>query len=160
MTITEQGISREILADIPGAAAEGAAIAGVRSDASALDIVTAVDSFVFEAQTKPPATRDDWTDRALPLGSLWGQQLVRQFGWEWSMVTLDHPAKKVMAGVFSPNRSLAIYPFDFVFRCLRDGVPVTILLAFNMLVGGSIPALAPRGFENLMEGVHHIVPRR
>ena len=65
-----------------------------------------------------------------------------------------------MVGIFSADRSLAIYPFQFAHGCIQTGVPVTILLAYNMLKDGfGIPKLPPQGYVNLMDGVRHIVPR-
>ena len=64
-----------------------------------------------------------------------------------------------MVGVFSTDRSLAIYPFQFVHGCIHNGVPVTIMLAYNMLKNGAIPKLPPLGYVNLTDGVRHVVPR-
>ena len=155
--ISEAKISEEILANVRGAAAEMASAVGVAIDDEPLKIVTAVNAYV----SKPPETTgkvDNWTDRALPLGSLWGEQLVRQFGWEWASVTFHDKGDVKANGVFNKNRSLAIYPWHFVFGCLENKAPVTILLAFNMLAAGKIPDMEPGEYVNVMEGVHHIVP--
>jgi hypothetical protein len=156
MHVTEEKIEPSLLANIEGSAGEGAELAGVAIDAAPLEIVTAVNTFV----SKPPRKRgvDNWTDRALPLGSLWGCQLVRHFGWEWSRVTFHEHGDSKAIGVFSKDRSLAVYPWHFVFGCLENQAPVTILLSFNMLAAGKIPAQAAKAYVNLMEGVHHIVP--
>jgi hypothetical protein len=89
---------------------------------------------------------------------LWGEQLVREFGWEWSAVTFhDHNDSKAI-GVFTRDRSLAIYPWHFIVGCLENNATVTILLAFNMLVAGTIPPQEPNGYLNLMDHVIHIIP--
>jgi hypothetical protein len=158
MRVTEEPIDPDLLETLAGAAGEGAELAGTDVDADPADIITAINAFVRHEQKHPTEGIDPWDDRALPLGCLWGLQLVRQFGWEWANVTLhDHGDVKAM-GLFSPDRSLAIYPFYFLFGCLENQAPVTILLAFNMLVAGKIPPLPSGGYENAMEGVHHIVP--
>jgi hypothetical protein len=158
MRVTEEPIDPEILESLAGAAGEAAELARIGVDAAPLEIVTAINDFVRQEQKEPAEDADHWDDRALPLGSLWGLQFVRQFGWQWANVTLhDHGDVKAM-GVFSPDRSLAIYPFYFIFGCLENQAPVTILLAFNMLAEGKIPPLPANGYENVMEGVHHIVP--
>jgi hypothetical protein len=158
MNISEQAVEPNILSNMSGAAQEGATLVGVSVDDSPVKIVTAINAFVSNP-SKPLLGRvDNWTDRALPIGTLWGEQLVREFGWEWSAVTFhDHNDSKAV-GVFTKDRSLAVYPWHFVFGCLENKATVTILLAFNMLAGGGIPSQEPNGYLNLMEHVHHIVP--
>jgi len=66
----------------------------------------------------------------------------------------------VAFGVLSTDRSLAIYPLEFMLGCLRDpDVDVTVMLSFNMLQAGSIPKMKEKTYTNVMEGVHRIVPR-
>jgi hypothetical protein len=158
MHVTEEAIADRMLANIEGAAGEGAELVGVELDATPLEIITALNKFV----SKPPRRRskqvDNWTDRALPLGSLWGCQLAREFGWEWSSVIFHEHGDSKAIGVFAQDRSLAVYPWHFIFGCLENKATVTILLAFNMLAAGKIPAQPAKAYVNLMDGVHHIVP--
>ena len=147
-----------MLALIEGAAREGVELVGVQVDAAPLEIVKAVNEFMRKQQCTSDRDHDNWTDRALPLGSLWGCQLFRKFGWEWSSVIFDEQSDSKAIGVFSQDRSLAIYPFHFVYGCLENKVPVTILLSFNMLGDGAFPSQEANAYVNLMEGVHHIVP--
>lgn len=156
MKATEEQVKPDMLETIEGSAAEGAEMVGVAIDATPLEIVTAVNGYV----SKPPRKRrvDNWEERALPLGSLWGCQLVRQFGWEWSGVIFHEQEDSKAIGVFAKDRSLAVYPWHFVFGCLEDEAPVTILLSFNMLAAGQVPVQKAKAYVNLMEGVHHIVP--
>jgi hypothetical protein len=155
--ISENETSEEILTNLKGAAVEGASLVGVAIDDPPLKIVTALNAYVLNP---PPTTGevDKWTDRALPLGSLWGEQMVREFGWEWASVTFHDKGDSKATGVFTKDRSLAVYPWHFVYGCLQNGATVTILLAFNMLAAGKITDLAPGQYDNLMDGVHHIVP--
>jgi len=131
---------------------------GVSHDAPPIEIVSAINEFV----SNPPKKRifskkvDNWIDRSLPAGALWGRQLEREFDWEWSQAQFEDGSAAV--GVFSPDRSLAIYPFYFVLGCLENSAPVTILLSFNMLSAGDIPTFPQGEFQNVMEGVQHIIP--
>ncbi len=156
MKVTEEPIKPGMLENIQGAAGEGAEMIGLSIDATPLEIVTALNSYV----SKPPKKRrlDNWYDRALPLGSLWGSQFVRQFGWEWTGVTFHDQGDSKAIGVFTNDRSLAVYPWHFIFGCLENQAPVTILLSFNMLLAGKIPPPEPKAYVNLMDGVHHIIP--
>ncbi|MCO8120888.1 hypothetical protein NHH03_04000 [Stieleria sp. TO1_6] len=122
-------------------------------------VVERVDDFVYRLQ-KGEVAAPEGEDVEVYFGCLWGQQLVRELGWQWANVTFhDHGDSQAM-GVFSPDRSLAIYPFHFITGCLENGAPVTIMLAFNTLRDGeSVPALPPQAYENVMDNVHHIVPR-
>ena len=161
MNVSENAIDVEMLNNIKACAEDAAAMLGVdTSQESPADVVKAVDSFVHDWQKgkRPEISEDD--DLSLTLGSLWGEQLVRDLGWQWAGVTFhDHDDSKAV-GVFAPDRALAIYPFHFVYGCLENGAPVTILLSYNMLKDGTkIPPLPPGGYENVMDNVHHIVPR-
>lgn len=121
-------------------------------------IIRSVDEYVFSMQQGEVSPADE--DADINLSCVWGQQLVRELNWEWAnLVHHDHGDASAI-GVVSPNRALAIYPLNFISGCLNHGVPVTILLAFNMLVAPSrIPSIAPNSYENLMGMVHHIIPR-
>jgi hypothetical protein len=158
MRITEEAIAPDMLENIEGSAGEGAELADIDIEADPKTIVEAINRLVVHEQKHPTEGVDNWDDRSLSLGSLWGMQLVRQFGWQWVNVTFhDHNDAKAV-GVVSPDRSLAIYPFYFIFGCLENGATSTILLAFNMLAAGKIPPQPPREYVNVMEHVHHIVP--
>ena len=97
-------------------------------------------------------------DAALALGTVWGDQLVGKFNWQWTCVndgTGDYYC------VAAPDRSLVAYPTYFVRECLEDPeVDCKLMLAFNMLSAGKIPPQPAHGFANLLDGVHRIVPGR
>jgi hypothetical protein len=158
MSISEYSVEPHILDGIEGSADEGASLAGVAIEDPPLKIVTAINKFVSKPPKGPSGRVDNWTDRALPLGSLWGQQLVRQFGWEWSGVVFHDRSDTKAIGVFPKDRSLAIYPWHFVFGCRENNAAVTILLAFNMILAERIPAQDKGEYVNVMDHVHHIVP--
>ncbi len=103
------------------------------------------------------ASKPDSTQAALALGSVWGNQIVRAFDWQWVCAQSDG---KDFYCVVSPDRSLAIYPTYFMKGCLDNpAVDCTAVLAFNMLAAGSVGQLPPGGYTDLMSGVHRVVPR-
>lgn len=156
MDIREEPLTAEIRGLIPGAAAEGVRLLGVPPTADPTAIIGAINQFVSNPP-KPGFLKrvDNYNDRALPLGALWGEQLVRALGWTWTLV-VEEDERSI--GVFDARRSMGVYPFDYIYGCLEaKGVP-TILLAFNMLREGGIPQFPDRAFENIMDGVQHIVP--
>lgn len=96
-------------------------------------------------------------DASLALGTVWGDQVVSKFSWQWTCV---RDAGMDYYCVASPNRSLVAYPTYFVKECLEDPqVDCKLMLAFNMLRAGSIPEQPANGYANLLDGVHRIVPR-
>ena len=161
MNVSEEPLGGEMLANIRGCAGDAATMLGIDStELTPEQIVERVDSFVHAWQKGERPEVDDDDDLSVTLGSLWGEQLVHQLGWEWAGVTFhDHDDSRAV-GAFSPDRSLAIYPFHFVHGCIETDAPVTILLAFNMLKEGTrVPDLPAGGYENVMDNVHHVVPR-
>jgi len=147
----------EILQHLPGAAREGTTLVGVSISDEPLKIVTAIDEFVAHPPRPGFLKRvDNWNERAMPLGALWGEQLVRRLGWQWMMVIDDDEEASI--GVFDVRRSMGIYPFDYVFECIESRGQPAILLAFNMLAAGTMPSFPDRSYEDIMDGVQHIVP--
>lgn len=137
-------------------------ILGLKANAPAKKIIEAIDEFVYRWQKgkRPSKAKLDPEDAPYAMGSLWGQQIVRRFGWEWAMVTFHQHGDSVAPGVLTPDRSLAIYPIHFLFGAMEDSeVDATIALAFNLLEAGEVGTVNPGEYANLMEGVHRIVPR-
>ena len=158
--VTETPIEPDMLHNIKGAASEGAKLLKIdESNISPQEIIESINKFVMDIQKKENKDIDIWTDLSLPLGCLWGEQMVREFEWEWAnIVQHDHDDFKAI-GVFAKDRSLAIFPWYFIFGCLKNGAPVKIALAYNMYKDGSgIPELPANGYINLMDHVHHIIP--
>jgi hypothetical protein len=161
MKLTEKPIDADIAKCLPGAAREGAELVGVTLEDFPARIVEAIDVFVATPQKKRWFRKvDHWNERAMPLGALWGTQLVRQFGWEWIHVVQHAEGDDAFEaiGVFDRRRSVGVYPFHYVFGCVENRVRPTILLAYNLWQEGGIPEQAARSYQNLMEGVRHIVP--
>ncbi len=107
MNISETPVDDIILQNIPGAAAEGAKLISISIDAPAVEIVNAINQFVSTPAKKRWFRKTDhWNERAMPLGALWGTQMVRAFAWEWaSVVQHDHNDFKAV-GVFDKKRSV------------------------------------------------------
>lgn len=161
-THSESEINPSTLESLKGSSGEGAEVVGVSTSDDPDAIVRAVDAFVFAWQggDRPSELAVDPENLPFALGSLWGEQLVRKFGWDWKMVTFHEHGDTSAAAVLSPDRSLAIYPFHFVHGCLQDwSVDATILLSYNMLAAGTMGQVGAGEYANVMERVHRIVPR-
>lgn len=155
MSIIELPLPQEIVASLPGAANDGTGLVGVSANDSPEKIVEALNEFVANPPKAGLFKRiDNWNERAMPLGALWGQQLVRKFGWEWALVDFDGDR---YVGVFDRQRSMGVLPFDYVFETLEQRETPTILLAFNMIAEGALPKFEGRSYTNIMEGIQHIV---
>lgn len=156
MNITEQALDSEMMETIEESQAVAARLLDIDGDhAPPLEVVTCLDRYVRTAQTTSIQKSLSHEELALCLGSLWGRQLERAFQWQWASVVFDEREEAQAVGVFSQDRRLAIYPFHFVFACLDQNTPVTILLAFNLLLDSKrIPILPLAAYENVMDNVH------
>jgi hypothetical protein len=151
-----------MLSNIRGCAADGLRQLGLDAAAEPEAVVKALDAFVYRWQKgkRPPPRVLDPQDAPLMFGSLWGEQLVKRFAWQWGMITFHDHNDSSAPAVLPTDRSLAIYPIHFLLGAFRDpGVDATIALSFNMLDAGSVKGPGPRQYLNLMEGVRRIVPR-
>lgn len=164
MNITEDRVPKDIMTNIRGCAKNALGVLGKKYlKAAPSKVVEAIDDFIYRWQRddRPPedVVEDDDTARLI-MGSLWGEMLVEEFGWEWAKVTFHDYDDSVAFGVFSPDRSLAIYPLEFLLGCVQDpDVDVTVALSFNMLKAGTIPKMKKKSYTNVMDGVQRIVPR-
>ncbi len=161
--VSEQPIDPDTLSSLQGCANEGRELLGLAGKAAEpKTVVEAIDAFVYAWQKgkRPPKKKLDPEDAPFVFGSLWGEQLAKRFGWQWAMVTFHDHGDSVAPAVLTPDRSLAVYPIHFLMGCFQDaGVDATVALSYNMLEAGSIGKLKPKGYVNLMEGVHRVVPR-
>ena len=128
------------------------------------EVVRAVNEMIDKWQERfrqtglVPDTGVDTVDIALGLGAIWGDQLVVRFGWEWVCVLKD---KKGLYAVASPDRAWVIYPTYFLRECLENpNRDCTAMLAFNMMAANRFPNLPAFGYQDVMPGVHRIVPKR
>lgn len=158
MRVSEESkVEKNLIEQFASVADEGRQLIQMQDCQDSVKLLTLINDFL----TNPPKKKwfkrvDTWTDRALPLGTLWGEIFVKELGWEWVNVRFEDESQAI--GVFSKDRSIGFYPWHFILGCIDHGAPVTVLLAWNMLKDNAIPELEPNGYENLMDGVHHIVP--
>ena len=161
--ISDRPIDPGTFSSLQGCANEGRnllGLAGKAADPKA--VVEAIDAFVYSWQKgkRPPKKKLDPEDAPFIFGSLWGEQLAKRFGWQWAMVTFHDEGDAAAPAVLAPDRSLAVYPIDFLTACFEDAdVDPTVALSFNMMEAGSVGKLKPKGYVNLMQGVQRIVPR-
>ena len=155
--------AENILQNVRDCAAAMSLRLGLDESSTAQQITEAVNEEIHRQQKeghqdgKPPG--DPMDTEPLCLGSLWGEQLVAKFGWEWVLLTFHEHGDANSLGVSSPDRAWIVCPFEFVFGCLVNNVTPTVALSFNMLEDGTrIPGMAPNSYENLMAGVTHIIP--
>jgi hypothetical protein len=162
----ERALTAQELNEFRACATQGLDLLTGKCDSDTPDaIVKALDEYVDAWHAKPTGflgmlfnKKPDVVQASLALGSIWGDQIVKRFGWEW--ICLQHDNMDYYC-VGSPDRALVVYPTYFVKACLDDPqVDCTAMLAFNMLAAGSIPPFPERSYENLMNGVHRVVPRR
>jgi hypothetical protein len=164
MNIRETAIDPDLRCELDDWARRGVKLLGLDpGHDSAGTIIKSIDRQVFEMQQGRGRLVDlaGDEDAVVILGSAWGAQLVRELGWQWSSVVFHDHGDIPAVGVFSVDRSLAIYPMHFIFGCLEHASPVTIALALTVLKDGSrVPPLPPGSFENVMEHIEDAKPRR
>jgi hypothetical protein len=161
--ISEQPLGASVAGALAGSNQEGMRLLGI-SDPNAKPgmVVEAIDAFVYDWQKgrRPRDISIKPDDVPFALGSLWGEQMIRQFGWQWVKVAFLDRKNLVAHAVVSHDRSLVIYPFHFLMGCLSDSnVDATIMLSFNMLLANKTGVGEPYAYLNVMECVHRIVPR-
>jgi len=120
MHVTEEPIPKDVMANIKGCAKDALKVlGGDLAKADPATIVAAIDNFAYRWQKgkRPPINIvEDGEQAHLIFGSLWGEQLVKQLGWQWAKVTFHDYDDSCAFGVFSPDRSLAIYRLGPVLR--------------------------------------------
>jgi hypothetical protein len=168
-TIQERPLTVEEISEFEACSSQGLQNLGVNDPSVAPEsIVQLVDSYVDKWQSGGFAPRKslfgrkspvpDTVDVALGLGAVWGNQIVRRFGWEWTCLQQDG---QDFYCVVSQDRGWVIFPTYFIKSCLDNPqVDCTAMLSFNMMMAGSIPENPPHSYENMMDGVHRIVPKR
>lgn len=117
---------------------------------TARDILERIENWIRQLQSKQvqPIQGEEMD---LLLGSLWGSQLVKALAWEWAEVTFLDSDNAEAIGVFSPDRSLAIYPFHYLYGCLEHSVEPCLVIAFDQLTApASHPRPTARHYQNLM----------
>ena len=171
MAITERKLTPQEQKEIADQATRAMGILGLTDpQAQPGVIVQSVESYVdrWQDERRNPNPLKKMFSRSpapnpvaasLSLGFLWGNQLVRRFGWEWT--ALQKPGQGEAYSVVTKDRSLAVHPTYFLKACLDDPrADCTVMLAYNMLEAGEMTGMPANGYENVMWGVRRIVPKR
>lgn len=106
--VTEQPLATSTADALAESSRQGLCVLKLDDAAEPSTVINAIDAFVDAWQEgKRPAEEElDPEDAPYALGSLWGHQLVKQFNWQWAMITFhDHGNSKAPA-VLSPDRAL------------------------------------------------------
>jgi len=165
LLMPERPITPDETDELRNYAHSGLQLLRVSGTAAPATIVEAIDGFVDQWPRREPALvtaelarSDDIIDLSWALGALWGEQLVREFRWVWTVIGEGHAERY---GVVSADRSVALLPSYFVRECLYDATrDFTAMLIFNMLVAGRFNSSPPDDYLDLAETVTRIVPRR
>ena len=144
---------------------EGFEILGVKSSDDPGSLVEAVEDYVDRIQDKRSGLfgrlfgkAPDTIQLSLALGSVWGDQLVRVFNWEWTCV-FDSDLEWYC--VANEDRSLVVFPTYYVRDCIENPrMDCRALLSFNMLKEpGAIPVQPAKSYTNVMNSIYRIVPK-
>ena len=156
MKIVESQPNAERMTLINAVANDATVLLDVGEDSPQATVAKVNDAIVDLVLGKEnPISQDDNPD--LLLGALWGSQMARQFDWYWADVVVDDQFEEV--AVISPNQEMVIFPLSFTSAIIQKQCICTVLLSFNMLLDNNrIETFAPGTYENIMLGIHHIVP--
>ena len=125
-------------------------------------IVAAIDTHIDSTQQAALAgslvlSEENCTFLSLQLGCLWGQQLVKSFGWEWICLIGDG---EDLYAVASKDRALLILPTYYARDCLEQpGMDCTAMLAYNMIAAQKFSQVPANSYLNVLDNVVRIVPR-
>jgi hypothetical protein len=117
MNITDEPVSDELMGNIRACADNALRVLGDLGKADPATIVNAIDEFAYQWQKgNRPSTEvvEDGEEARLIPGSLRREQLAKQFGWRWAKVSFHDEDDASTIGVLSPDRSLVIYPLDYM----------------------------------------------
>ncbi len=109
-SISEQPLAANTADALKGASRDGLRVLKLTEPAEPQAVIKALDAFVdaWQQGNRPPKEELDPDDAPYALGSLWGEQLIRQFNWQWAMVTFHDHGNYKAPGVLSSDRSLAV----------------------------------------------------
>lgn len=127
-------------------------------DATPTDVLDAIDKRIDWLQDASDKECEgiDQEKTLLGLSTLWGEQLVKEFGWSW----ICFEGAGNLLAVVSDNRSFVVMPIHFVRACMEDPqLDCTIMLSFNMIKQAPPENLPANDYNNLMEAAFRIVPK-
>ena len=92
-------------------------------------------------------------ETAFALGAVWGNQLCKEFVWDWICIEANGVENYVVA---SPSRSMFIAPAPFIKLCLdKPDTRSNILFSFDLISNGNLDNLTEGGFANVMVSLQH-----
>jgi hypothetical protein len=159
-TVSEHPLDDDAASAFASASRRCLALLGLAEDDDPKKIVYAIDAIAdaWQQGSRPPPDVLAANDAPYVIGSAWGDQLVRAFGWEWAVVC-DRSGE--WPSVCSAERSVVISPFTWLMHWFDDPESdITIALAFNMIAGNTIGSHQPGEYFDVMSGVRRVVPRR
>jgi hypothetical protein len=93
---------------------------------------------------------------ARALGTVWANQVVREFGWEWICMTLDDKEHIVPA---APDRSLVLFAPEYVEECLvSKDTQCKVAVSMDMLRTGALPVQGTLSYSRMMKVVRRAQP--
>lgn len=127
--VREEEIPADQIQVIKGASEEAAEYLRLTGQETAKEVVRYIASAVTHLR-EHPLVKDEESRHAAMLGALFGEQVVRTYGWSWAQVGDERMAYAVVA----PDKSVYIEPLQYVWQLLLDkDKDSTVLLLFNML---------------------------
>lgn len=94
--------------------------------------VNSIKSLVRELQQKA-LSKEQYQLTALHLGSLWGEQVQKTYGWQWCYLKFPENDSELLALV-SPDRAYCVLPLNFIWQHFeKPEKEETVALLFNML---------------------------
>lgn len=132
---THAALSSEERIALSDSVERAASSRGVPSSASPGTLVHALQEWL---RTPPNKVADD---EARDAGVLWGEQLSRQLGWQWAIVTMSKG--RPLVGLISPDAAYALDPVTAVREIVAGQRPCNLELLFNMLAAQQLPPSGP-----------------
>lgn len=157
--LIEKTLPREISSHIPGAAVEGAEICHLNVRAERLAIMKLIDERLIgwaDAYKRYGDRFDYFTKIAVPLGSLLGETMARDFGWQWVHLAEGEYADPKLA-IVSPDKRFAIYPMQYCLDCIRKDIPPCLELFSNLIASDGFPTLDVDKYGNILASVKRII---
>jgi hypothetical protein len=84
---------------------------------------------------------------AVFLGTVWGQMVCKELGWEWCALTRQ--GSDEFLAIASPDRAYAMSPVGYLGQQISPQAENTVALLFNMLRAGKLPPARARQYRML-----------
>ncbi|MBZ0186639.1 MAG: hypothetical protein K8F91_10355 [Candidatus Obscuribacterales bacterium] len=161
MSISVRELTRQELSELKEDNRYGFKLLEIKNrEATCKMIVQQIDFVVGEFQNDcRKGTRDsaghESVELAFGLGAVWGNQLVKEFGWSWVCLSADGLENLVVA---SAERSMFIAPAPAIKNCVDNPhLKSNILFVFELIESGKLDSLPPEGYANVMVSIQNSV---